>query len=34
MTLFYDAIAAGERIRTNLLRLYVLHVKNIIVNSV
>jgi hypothetical protein len=34
MTLLYDAIAAGERIRTNLLRLYVHHVKNIIVNSV
>ena len=26
------AIAAGEQIRTNILRLYALHVKNIIVN--
>jgi hypothetical protein len=33
-TLYYDAIAAGEQIRTNTLRLSALHVKNTTVNSV
>jgi hypothetical protein len=34
MTLYYDAIVAGEQIRTGKLRLYEPHVKNIIVNTV
>jgi hypothetical protein len=33
MTLYYDAIVAGEQIRTGKLRLYEPHVKNIIVNT-
>jgi len=33
MTLYYDAIVAGEQIRTGKVRLYEPHVKNIIVNT-